>query len=357
MDNDVKQILEDSQPSGESSGSPAEETEKTVDTGEGSTGESPAPSDSETDASKDSSTKEDEPDPLLKAVTEAIDEEIDGEKKPEKEAKPEGEAKKEGEEGESKDDLHEMPEGLAPKSQQRFQALVNDNKEARKQVEEIQQKFTEITSHIEQAGINSHEFKYMMDYAKLVKTGDNDKARQILEAELRDLNLRTGHTEAPKIDPLQNFPHLREQVDNFDITEEQAMKIAQAEQITAQQGQRAEEQKAQAQASEAFEVARNKAISVVETMEEKWKATDIDYAAKSDKIASMLPKIAKEFPPEKWPIVVENYYNLLTEEARSGKGIDNQNKPLPSAGGTPPVKAPEEMDTMEEAIRQAVLNA
>lgn len=277
-----------------------------------------------------------------KSEGESKDEKAEGDKK-------DSEPEKEGEE----DDLHAMPEGLAPKSQERFKALVSKNKEVQAKLDSIQQDYEQFQTTVKDAGINGQEFSHLMSYAKAVKTGNTDQAIQILQAELRDLQIQTGK-KAPDVDILDGFPELQERVNNLDITLEDALTIAKAHKAESRMQQDRQAEQATQQQEEAFQQSVKDSAETVTRMEEQWRKNDIDYPAKSEKILAKISDITKSYHPSLWPQVVEGYYNILTEEMKGSRDSLNSTEPLKPSSSQAPARKPAEAESSLEAIKMAL---
>lgn len=316
-----------------------------------------SPTDKDVEGSSTDKVEEKPVPSMLDEVEKAFAKEAgeDPEKKPEE--KPEAEAKKPEKEPEKEpvkepeaEDLTVMPEEVkeGTKAHERFQKLVNVNKEQTAQVDTLTTHVENIKSVVSDAGLDKDSFKNLMDYAREFNSGDPKKALEILDKQRSELLLKIGEPiEAP--DALVNFPDLKEKVENNDLSQADAMKLAKAETDEAARTQAAEtaqsEVNKQANIDDAFTENRNK----VAAMEQDWAKNDVDFTAKKELLLTEMPKINAQ-PPEMWPILVQQAWNMIGLAAKkTGKSV-SQESPMGKTegqGGKPEPK------TSLEATEQA----
>ncbi|MCH7641443.1 hypothetical protein IID22_04575, partial [Patescibacteria group bacterium] len=146
--------------------------------------------------------------------------------KPEKDTKPD--------DGQEEDPL-KVPEGIkeGSKAHERFQGLVNTNKELVSKTEELDGYVTGMRGMVNDAGLDKDGFRDLLDFARESNTGDPKKALELLDTKRKEILLKIGEAvEAPG--PLDDFPDLKEKVENHDLSENDALKLAQAEVLKSQ---------------------------------------------------------------------------------------------------------------------------
>ena len=163
---------------------------------------------------------------------------------------------------------------------------------------------------IKEAGLTPDTFKELIEYARVANTGDPREALKIVDAQRKELLLRIGEKiEPPSI--LADFPDLQKRVTDFDLSEEDAIKLAAAQ----TKEKRDAETKQKADTVQNDEATYQKAIednsAKVTAMEAEWQKNDVDYAAKKQILMQKLPEIQKQ-PPASWPALIQNAYDMIT---------------------------------------------
>lgn len=236
---------------------------------------------------------------------------------------------------------HQMPEGLAPKAQERFQALVNTNKDLTARVAEyepIVSQARELQQTFQQNGIKREQFDQAMQVVGLMNRGDLPGALAALDEQRKLISLALGRP-VPGVNLLANHPDLIAEVENLQLTQERAEEIARTREthaIQQQNGQRQQqeqrrqqdEQRQQQQEEQAY---RN-GQKAVDDLCKQLQSSDLDYA----RIEPMLIKEVQDgllqgVPPARWPVLVQKTYNLIKQTATQTRG---------SMGATPPVLRP-----------------
>jgi len=302
---------------------------------------SDSPPDKDVEGSSTEEGKEEPKPSLLDDIEKALAEEK-GEKPPEKtpEVKP-AEEKKPGDGQE--EDPYLVPEDVkeGTKSHERFQSLVNDNKEKVSQLEGLNDTVSQMRETVKDAGLNPESFSDVMAFAKEFNTGDPKKALAMLDDKRNVLMLKIGEVvETPG--PLDQFPDLKEKVENHDLSEADALKLAQAEVAKKQANEAQETKEAQDKDQTDYAASVKKYSDEVTAMEKQWKETDADYGSKKDILWSKLEGI-RDQPPHLWPYLVKQSYDLISETVKqSGKPV-NPESPMGKDPGPEGVAEPKSL--------------
>jgi len=184
---------------------------------------------------------------------------------------------------------------------------------------------------------------------------DLESALQMLEAQRTALYAALGREpEGGGIDLLKDFPDLKKQVEEEEITRAAALEIAKgrrdkaARDADAQRQQ--QHQRQQTQKAEQRKQAGEKALADIESWTAGLAKTDLDYKAKEDKLLGEVDGVLKEYPPNLWlPTLKRLYAGIVIQKAPAAGG--KQNQPLRPSGAKPGAKAP---DSMLEAINQGL---
>lgn len=239
------------------------------------------------------------------------------------------------------DDL-QLPEGLTPGAQQRFQKLANTVREQTQQLEQRDQQIGYVRDTFQQHGIKQEQFEQAAGVIGMMNRGDFAGAQKVLEQQLQQIALITG-TPPSAIDALADYPDLRQAVDGMQVTEAHALEIArgraqrfQAEQHTQRQNQ---EQQSQQQAQQAVQTATN----AVDGFCKRMMASDLDYAAIEAQLLPELSNLLRGLPPATWQNAVETQYRMLKNAASKFKAAAPAPAPatvLRATGQGSPAAAP-----------------
>lgn len=232
--------------------------------------------------------------------------------------------------GEKPDDLTTMPDGLAPKAQQRFQKLVETNKELTQQTERLQQGTEYFTSTLRENRISQPQFELATKTVGMINSGDYQGALKVLQEQMQQVAVLAG-VPVPGIDALAGHADLRGRVDAMEITEQDAMQLAQArvtQQRTQQQAQRQQQERAATEQQQATEQAAHakvqQATTAVDQLCSTLQRTDLDFARIEAILVPQIAELLADVPPEKWVATVQRQYTML-------KSVG-----IPNRGGSPP---------------------
>lgn len=249
-----------------------------------------------------------EPASMLEAIQEGLkteepEEEVAPEEDPKAEEEPKEEAKPEDED--------EPPEGISKKAQERFRSMVTKVKEKDAEIENLRTDLGGIRNLMRETGGKPEDFSMSFEYIRAIRSGDYGQARNILEDQIRQLTVATGQPFA-QVDPLSQFPDLRERVNAYQMDEQTALEMArhraaQNEQMQAQQ-QHHQRQQSEQQATQS----KQQAIAEIDRMGAEWAKSDPDYAMKEGLITKQAQMIAKQFPPAQWPAQVRLMYQTIS---------------------------------------------
>lgn len=312
---------------------------------------------------EDSSSEETMADAIKSALEDegAEFEETEESDKPEEPESEDDEAKAKEDEPEAKEedddeepDIHDMPEGLKPKAEERFQNLVNDNKEKTAYIEQANEALNNMQEAVKQSGLDAQGFGHLIDFARMTNSNDQQDRRDafnLIKAEYhRQAQLLGEKVEG--VDLLADFPELRGRVDDFELSEDDALKIAKAERLMAQQQEASQRSTQEAEMQKASNSEKEKALGQVSTFIDSMKKTDIDFEAKNSKLMGMVDEIRQSYQPDQWPSVIKHLYGAMGSS--SNKRIENKKSaanPVVSSGVSTGEQVP---TTMLEAINQAL---
>ena len=233
--------------------------------------------------------------------------------KPTKEAKTDKEKKPE-----EKDDLYKMPDGLQKDSRARFQKLVDTAKQEKERatkaeatIAETESTITNFRAILEETKTSSEDLSQMLEYNRLVKTGDLESALAVLD-EQRSMVARMIGRPIEGVDVLQEYSDLKQEVTDGTLTIARAAEIAKARRMQeAMQNQRQSQEQTTQQAG-AKQKAVNDALNSIQTFAAEMAATDVDYAKKEAILLKSVDAISSKFPADLWADQVKMLYDNIS---------------------------------------------
>lgn len=254
-------------------------------------------------------------------------------------------------------DPNQVPEGLSPKAQERFQTLANTNKELSAKVQEyepIVQQALGLQETFREHGIRREQFDQAMQVVGMMNRGDLDGALKALDEQRRQIALVMGRP-LPGVDALSQFPDLRGEVDNLQMSEERALEIARGrvrDQQLQQQGQRQQQENAQRQREQETqrhqEQASKQGQLAVDQFCKARMADDLDYARIEPLLLKEIQEgLLQDVPPQRWAALIEKTYGLIKQTASATRASGTTASVLRPTGGESPRQAPK---TMHEAM-------
>lgn len=256
-----------------------------------------------------------------------------------------------------KTDPTQMPEGLTPKAQERFQALANTNKELTARVSEwepIVQSAQALQQTFHENGIRREQFEQAMQVVGLMNRGDLRGALAALDEQRRLISLHLGQP-LPGADALADHPDLRAEVDNLQITEQRALEIARSrlqqsqwQQQSQRQQQENQQHQQEQQRLQQEHQARNDSMLAVDRFCKQMQTSDLDYARIEPILLKQIEDgLLEGVPFAARPALVQKTYALIKQTAASSRTAGQSTAVLRPTGGESPRQAPK---TMHEAM-------
>lgn len=287
----------------------------------------------------------DEPESMLEAIQDGLkqedepeepkQEEVTEDKKPEEEAKP--------------DNDDEPPEGISKKAQERFRNIVAKVKEKDAEIERISHDLNGIRSMMKETGGKPEDFAKTFEYIRALNHGDLDQARSILEDQIRQLTIATGKP-FNQVDPLAQFPDLRERVNAYQMDENTAIEMARHRSAQQQQQQAVNQYQQTQQQQQQIAQSRQQAIAEIDRMGNEWARSDPDYAMKEGMITAQAKLISEQFPPHQWPAQVRLMYQTISSMPMQKPQVTTP-APLRSSGQSAGARQP---GSMLEALQNGL---
>lgn len=245
------------------------------------------------------------------------------------------------------EDLTAMPEGLAPKAQERFRALVNVNKEISQEVEGLRAQTEYIGTTFKEHGVTREQFEIATNLIGAMNRGDWPTVIKGMQEEMRRVALVSGRP-IDGIDMFSDMPDLKEKVENLQLSPEDAAELARgrthqqiAQQRVRQAQQQQREQEQNQQQTQQFERARQQGVLAVDQLCAELKSKDLDFGRIE---AALMPRVAELFQdvhPSKWAATLQRQYDLLKSMGAPARG--NSAGTLRASGANNPVAKPADM--------------
>lgn len=243
-------------------------------------------------------------------------------------------------EPEAEEDPTKMPEGLGPKAQERFQKLANSVKERDEQIGSLSEQVRYVKETFQQHAVKPEQFEQAVGVIGAINRGDFQGALKIIDQQRQYIALAMGQA-LPGSDPLAGFTDLRERVDGLQISEQDAIRLAQLQSQEQARTQRAQQEAMQQQQTQAHQAQVLDAQGKVEDFCKRMQSSDLDYKAIEAQLVPELGNLLQGVPPAAWARIVETQYRLLKQTAGAARVRSTQQQnPLRPTGTASPSAVP-----------------
>lgn len=181
-------------------------------------------------------------------------------------------------------------------------------------------------------------------FRKALQAGDEQAVRQAISNTIKMFEAAHGKRITIQASVLDDFPDLKQQVGDLEITEQAALELARSRRIQERASRESQQLRQEQDASAAHQQAIQQSVSSVQQMQANWEQTDPDFKALLPHLRAQMESVAREFPPEQWPRVIEMQYRSL-KAALAGQQRSAAPAPLRGNGhmaGRPAPSNPEE---------------
>lgn len=309
-----------------------------------------------TDDKSDSSTEEDKT--AVEAIKKALAEDESEEEVPDQVEEDSKSEEKPEVEDEADDDIYSEPAGLKPKAQERFRGLVEDNKSKTEQLDKAEFALKEIHKTVSESNMSPEEFGYLIDYGRMAvskKPEELEYALQTAQNEIIRISQLLGK-EVPGVDLLADQPELQKRVDDYELSREDALRIAKSERELASYKQVQTQQRDQQQVATKQQDVQQQSLDQVRAYMGKMKSTDINFSAKEARLVEQAAKVRQNYPPEQWPTIIQDLYETMSIDSSAQKQNLKTSAPTPMQSTTSTVGSTVPK-TMQEAVMLGLENA
>ncbi|HFD80476.1 MAG TPA: hypothetical protein ENK05_08830 [Gammaproteobacteria bacterium] len=265
------------------------------------------------------------------------------------EAEAEGNDK--ADEGGEEDDLYApLPDDVKEKTRERFNKLVESHKALSTELETYRSENEGFREVINYSQATPEEFNQLIEYSRLVKTGDLKAALNMLD-EQRAQIARLLDEPVAGVDQLADFPDLKQRVEQMELSQQDALEIAalrRREAAIREQQQAAVQQQEQATT---LQQEVDRASQAIVQMVNQWQANDIDFPRKQERLMAKAQEIAERYPPDLWQQALQDVYDAMQVVQAPASETPPSPQPLrpQSGGGGKPVPR-----SMLQAVEQAL---
>lgn len=244
------------------------------------------------------------------------------------------------------DDLA-MPEGLGQKAQERFQKLAGSVRELTEKAQTLESQVSYVRDTFQSHGITQQQFEQAAGFIGAINRGDYAAAEQALLGQLQQLSLLTGKTYGSAVDPLKDFPDLRQNVDQLHMTEAAAIETARLRMLHGQRQQQDQQQRQQIEQQNSQRQAVQSAQTAIDTWWKQTAATDLDAPAIEAQLLPHIPALLQGVPPSAWVGVIQAQYKILKGAAGQFRQHSQAGSPAaplrPTGSGASPQQRPQSM--------------
>ena len=308
------------------------------------------------DETSDSSTEEEKT--AVEAIKKALAEDESEEEVPDQVEEDSKSEEKPEVEDEADDDVYSEPAGLKPKAQERFRSLVEDNKTKTERLDQAEFALKEIHKTVSESHMTPEEFGYLIDYGRMAvskKPEELEYALQTAQNEIIRISQLLGK-EVPGVDLLADQPELQKRVDDYELSRDDALRIAKSERELAGYKQVQTQQRDQQQVATKQQDVQQQSLDQVRAYMSKMKSTDINFSAKEARLVDQAAKVRQNYPPEQWPTVIQDLYETMSVDSSAQKQNLKTSAPTPMQSTTSTVGSTVPK-TMQEAVMLGLENA
>lgn len=235
-------------------------------------------------------------------------------------------------------DPYAMPDGLAPRAQQRFQALVGELKERDAKIAgytKLEDNYKNFHAAASEVGAGAPEMTRFFDFMGKIKSGDAKGAIAFLDEQramiAKEFGIATGPEDTSIID---RYPDIKADMEAYKISKDRAIELAEAR-ASRERGDRVSEtQRAQQDQADRAQAAEEKAIDAVSQWAAQVAKTDIDFPKKREVLFADLAAIVRGVPHALWLEKIQAAYRLLGSQVAPAPKAGASGQPLRASTGS-----------------------
>ena len=274
--------------------------------------------------------------------------------KPDDAAKPDGQEQPASQE-KPDDDAEFLASLKSERSRTRFQELSRRATDAETRYQQMEQEVNALRESITSAGMDGQQFAQTIQFAKLANSQDPADlrvARDMLQQQMQAISLRLGE-EIPAVDPLAQFPDLKQAVDSFELSKDKAHELArlrhqQAQQQAAMQAQQQSSQQ-QAMYQQTVQQASQRMDAYLHS-----RANEIDHKAKMEALhkhfadPAKMQEFVSSFQPQQWEQALRLMYDSIAVAPQPPARTQQPLRARAGVLGQPDVSAASPLDRLSQ---------
>jgi len=241
---------------------------------------------------------------------------------------------------------------LTPKAHERFHTLhkvAKANEDAlvvaNAQLTELRTRSEALTNIMKETQTGPEELGALLDYNRMLKTGQFDDALALVEQHRAAIYKAMGR-EAPGVDLLADFPDLAARVERNEITRGDAIELGNNRRREAVRQQQENGQRQQQQHETQTLQQQQNALGQIEKWCNDTAQKDVDFKAREAKLMPQIEQIMQQYPSHLWLPTIQRLYETVSVPRETT--FSQQTTPLRPNGAKPGPKAPA---SMFDAIR------
>lgn len=238
------------------------------------------------------------------------------------EAKAEPEKKEEEKQGLTEDDLKPI-ESANQKTKERFEKVTQGYKEEKARAEALSsevEKYKQSFDALKQLGFNdaaaAEDLVEFSAYRHILMTGDADKFKEIIGSQIKQFEAMHGKRVAVSTSVIDDYPDLKQKVDDLDLDETTATEVARSRKLTERATRQSQQNQQQEQTSQQIQQVATDAANEVDTLVGTWKNNDPDFTAVMPLLKEEIPEIRK-LPPSQWVKTIDLMYKTIKKSLAS----------------------------------------
>jgi len=233
-----------------------------------------------------------------------------------------------------------------------YKHVAEENVSLKAQVEQANAAFESLRSLGFTDESAANDLVEFAQYRHVLATGDADQFQAMIARQIRAFESQHGRRVAVQASALDDYPDLRQKIDDLTIDEDTAMELARSRALT-QRIQREQQQAAQRRkADAASDKAVNAAVAEVEALQQHWQQTDADFAAILPHLQADLADIGRQYPASQWASMVAMNYKAI-KRALVAQSDQQRATTTPLRSGGRVATKPEPA-SLHEAVAQAM---
>jgi hypothetical protein len=201
---------------------------------------------------------------------------------------------------------------------ERFRKVTEGYKQEKQRADEASaeaQRYRESFESLKQLGYNdaaaAEDLVEFSAFRKALQEGDEQAVRMAISNTIKMFEAAHGKRITIQASVLDDFPDLQRQVDGLEITEQAALELARSRRIQERASRESQQLRREQEFSAAHQQAIQQSVESVKQMQANWEQTDPDFKALLPHLQAQMEDVARNFPPDQWPRVIEMQYRSL----------------------------------------------